>query len=464
MPTSRTDVPPLRNYAADAARDRFFWGRSGQVCVADLARNTGLGGNLQSLAGKSVVLATKSQLTAGLAMIELDGVAQRLLILPPDIDPDHLGPVIARAEADAIVIDDGSPDNEALALPVRVRCVPKLLPLEWRPAAPVQTEWVLLTSGTTGVPKTVVHSLAALTAPMAGAAAKPGVVWATFYDIRRYGGLQIFLRAVLGRASLVLSDAGEAVADHLDRLGRHGVTHLSGTPSHWRRALMSPAIGKIAPGYVRMSGEIADQATIDRLVATFPEASVGHAYASTEAGVAFEVNDRLAGFPAAFVGPARDGVELKVVDGSLCIRSPRAATRYLGETAASLAGADGFIDTGDIVELRADRYFFAGRKGGIINIGGLKVHPEEIEAVLNSHPQVQMSLVKPRLSPITGAIVVADVVLRPGYGQTTAQATVKNELMQLCRDALPRHKVPAIINIVASLDVAQSGKLARRYG
>ena len=83
------------------------------------------------------------------------------------------------------------------------------------------------------------------------------------------------------------------------RLAEHGVTHLSGTPSHWRRALMSPQIHDIAPRYVRLSGEIADQAILDSLRAAFPDATVGHAYASTEAGVAFEVDDglgRLSGF------------------------------------------------------------------------------------------------------------------------------------------------------------------------
>ena len=126
------------------------------------------------------------------------------------------------------------------------------------------TEWVLLTSGTSGVPKMAVHSLASLIAPIgAGQRLDGAVVWGTFYDIRRYGGLQIFLRAIVGGASLVLSSAGEPIADHLARLGRCGVTHLSGTPSHWRRALMSPEIGKIAPRYVRLSGEIADQAILD---------------------------------------------------------------------------------------------------------------------------------------------------------------------------------------------------------
>ena len=68
-------------------------------------------------------------------------------------------------------------------------------------------------------------------------------VWGTFYDIRRYGGLQIFLRALLGGASLVLSSAEETGRATSWRGWRaHGVTHMSGTPSHWRRALMSPAV------------------------------------------------------------------------------------------------------------------------------------------------------------------------------------------------------------------------------
>jgi acyl-coenzyme A synthetase/AMP-(fatty) acid ligase len=222
---------------------------------------------------------------------------------------------------------------------------------------------------------------------------------------------------------------------------------------------MSPAIGNISPRYVRLSGEIADQAILDSLHATFPEAAVGHAYASTEAGVAFEVNDGLAGIPAGFFEEVRDGVALKVEDGSLRIRSPRTASRYVGSDAV-LADADGFVDTGDILELRGDRYVFAGRRGGIINIGGLKVHPEEIEAVINRHPQVRMSLVRPKASPITGSIVIADVVLKSG-GES---GEVKSELLKLCRDALPRHKVPAAISFVAALDVASSGKLARRQG
>jgi acyl-coenzyme A synthetase/AMP-(fatty) acid ligase len=192
----------------------------------------------------------------------------------------------------------------------------------------------------------------------------------------------------------------------------------------------------------------------------FPAASVGHAYASTEAGVGFAVNDGLEGFPASMLGASRDGVEMKVEDGSLLIRSTRTAHAYVGRNAAPLADSEGFVDTGDMVELRGDRYHFVGRRGGIINIGGLKVHPEEIEAVINRHAEVRMSRARSRKSPITGGIVVADVILANSDAASRSDA-IRDEILADCRASLASHKVPAMIKFVPSLDITAAGKLAR---
>ena len=455
----------LRDQVTAAPGHRWLWDRERSIRLADLRHGSILGAGLASLAERSVLLAVESQLSAALALIELEGVARRVVILPPGVEVGHLAAIAAATQVDAAVIDDGSPPLAMLGLPTQVRCESSIVPMTERPANLPGTEWVLVTSGTTGVPKMVVHNLASLTAPLqAPSAADGATVWGTFYDIRRYGGMQIYLRAVLGGASLVLSDSEETVSDHLARLAAHDVTHLSGTPSHWRRALMNPDIGKIAPCYVRLSGEIADQAVLDGLRAAFPKAVIGHAYASTEAGVAFDVNDGRAGFPADYLAGTRDGVEMKIVDGSLRIRSPRTASAYLG-AAPPLADSDGFVDTGDIVEQDGDRCYFAGRKGGIINIGGMKVHPEEVEAVINRHPRVRMSLVRGRQSPITGSVVVADVVLRSGQQlERGRQIEVKNDILKFCSNVLPRHKVPASISFVPKLDVAATGKLVRRQG
>jgi len=462
MKMARTKAQSLRQSIGPA--ERFLFDRNARARIADLNGGTSLGGRLAELADRSVLVAAGAQLTTALTLIELDGIARRLTILPPDAEPDHFAAIVAGADIDAIVVDQSSAASAAFDLPVRVTCTAEIAATARLPAPSRDTEWVMLTSGTTGVPKMAVHALAGLTAPFAGKSRDDSIVWGTFYDIRRYGGLQIFLRAVLGGVSLVLSSAGEAMSDHLDRLGRHGVTHLLGTPTHWRRALMSPAIRSVAPRYVRLSGEIADQAILDSLRAAFPQAVVSHAFASTEAGVAFEVSDGLAGFPAEFVERSRAGVEMKVLQGSLRIRSPRTASRYI-DSDATLADRDGFVDTGDMVELRGDRYVFTGRRGGIINIGGLKVHPEEVEAVINRHPQVRMSLVRSKASPITGSIVIADVVLKSAGESANGELhRVTGDILKLCRAALPRHKVPASISIVPTLDVASTGKLVRRYG
>jgi acyl-coenzyme A synthetase/AMP-(fatty) acid ligase len=381
------------------------------------------------------------------------------VLCPPDVAAGHLPEITANAEVDAILSDREPADLAMLGIPLHVRTAAVI-----EPAAPStggrRTEWLLLTSGTTGAPKLVSHDVTSLSAPIKPSAQTP--VWGTFYDIRRYGGLQIFFRAVVGGGSLILSSAGEAVADHLQRIARHGVTHLSGTPSHWRRALMSPAIREIAPDYVRLSGEIADQAILENLRAVFPRAGVGHAYASTEAGVAFEVNDGRAGFPASFVGVGQGDVDVKIEDGSLRLRSARTASCYVGRDVPPLLDPDGFVDTGDMVELRGDRYHFVGRKGGIINVGGQKVHPEEVEAAINRHPAVWASLVRARKSPITGAIVSADVVLKDTSIQGDVMvAQTEREIIELCRQNIAPHKVPAVIRFVPSLKVSDTGKLLR---
>ncbi len=381
----------IRDRLADAPEgpERFLWGATGSVPLGHRRSGTGLGGRVAELARRSVLIATRDPFAAALALIELDGIARRLIICTPDLPSEHLPAVVAKAGVEAIVSDED------------------VRPTEETPVTCCRTEWVLLTSGTTGAPKMLVHSFASLTAPIGSALGqRADVVWGTFYDIRRYGGLQIFLRAVLGPGSFVLSGAGEPIGDYLVRLGAHGATHVSGTPSHWRRALMSPEARAIAPRYIRLSGEIADQGILNALHSFYPQATVGHAFASTEAGVGFEVDDGLEGFPASMVGAPGD-VQIKVVEGSLRIRSARSAVRYLGA--------------------------------------------------------VRMSMVQSRRSPITGSLVAADVVLKaePDSSGAGGGTDFKREILQLCRESLAPHKIPATIRFVPALELAAAGKLAR---
>jgi acyl-coenzyme A synthetase/AMP-(fatty) acid ligase len=382
------------------------------------------------------------------------------VLCPPDLQPAHLPYLLATAEIDAIV-SDHAPEHANLPTTVRyVTCRPEELTPVPAGQDRLVTEWILFTSGTTGTPKMVVHTLDTLAGPVERILALgAGAIWSTYYDIRRYGGLQILLRALLGGGSIVLSSPHESPAEYLARVAANRVTHITGTPSHWRRALMSPVARDIAPKYARMSGEVADQAIIDTLRTFYPAATVAHAFASTEAGLAFDVDDGQAGFPVRLICDNGPVAAIRIQHGSMRIRSNRTALRYLGDNMPNLTDAEGFVDTGDIIEQRDNRCYFAGRREGIINVGGLKVHPEEVEAIINQHPDVQMSLVKARANPITGAIVVAEVVRKPAADGDPDE--FRKQILALCRDALPAHKVPANIRVVAALDVGVSGKLAR---
>ena len=436
---------------------------------------------LPSLHGRSVLVSTVERLASAAALIQLDGLARRIVLCPAGLSAETLSFVASTAEADTLVTDIAEagdaaldPDQQASGglRPQFERLVLHPCPPSGVASLPAQTftEWILLTSGTTGRPKLVQHTLRSLTGAVDCSTAAPqSMVWSTFYDILRYGGLQIFLRAALTGTPLVVPGSSEPLDDFLRRAGAARVTHISGTPSHWRRALLSPAADCLAPEYVRLSGEIADQAILNQLKSQYPEARVSHAFASTEAGVAFAVNDGCMGF-AERVLTDTPKVEMKVEEDTLRVRSGRTASGYLasgdagggdGAGVPELRDGDGFVDTGDAVELRAGRYYFVGRRDGAINVGGLKVHPEEIEMVLNRHTQVSMSLVRAKKSAIMGTLVVADVVLTAESNGDNPQA-LQRDVLQFCRGQLAPYKVPAVINIVPRLAIAETGKLVRQ--
>jgi acyl-CoA synthetase (AMP-forming)/AMP-acid ligase II len=414
--------------------------------------------------GRSVLVATTSQFVAAEALIQFDGVVRRMVLCPPDLSLEQLHFVARQAEAD-VIITEGSASasrcGDIESVGPRRRPRPRQSIDRDRN---VETEWILLTSGTTGLPKLVKHTLATLAGAIAVRSASPEpVVWSTLYDIRRYGGLQIFLRAALTGTPLVLPGSGESTTDFLVRAGERGVTHISGTPSQWRGVLMNPSFHAIVPAYLRLSGEIADQGILNQLQSQYPEARIAHAFASTEAGVVFEVNDGTTGVPVNAIRHTPH-VELKVEEGTLRVRSNRTAYAYLGKDALPLKDADGFVDTGDVLELRTDRYYFAGRRDGTINVGGLKIHPEEVEAVLNRHPSVGMSLVRTKKSSITGGLVVADVVLKmPAQPEAGDPQPLQQDILKFCREELALYKVPVEVNFVSTLAVAETGKLIRRH-
>ena len=264
------------------ASERLISSEDGSVAWRELAADR----QLLSLYDQCVMIRTCSQMATAKALIELEGVARRIILVPSELPDKHCRSVLQSADVEAVVLDSPWDVADEQGLPTVLisaglhatgdegGSAQHAQPECERPI--IETEWILLTSGTTDTPKLVVHTFASLTCGIEHTEeAQNARVWSTFYDIRRYGGLQILLRAALAGSALVLSSKEETVAQFLTRASDAGVTHISGTPSHWRRALMSTHAGSIAPRYVRLSGEIADQAILDQLHQQYPQAAIG---------------------------------------------------------------------------------------------------------------------------------------------------------------------------------------------
>ena len=182
--------------------------------------------------------------------------------------------------------------------------------------------------------------------------------------------------------------------------------------------------------------------------------AVGQVYGMTEVG-SVVVHD-----------PARDacdtvgrpvaGVSLRTDDdGELLVRSPSMLSRYLGDT---LRLVDGHFPTGDLAMIAADGQLkLVGRRRLLIDVGGAKVNPQEVEAVLLEHPAVAACAVVPLALSETVRRVKAVVV--PANVSTTPTAI---ELRDFVRARLARHKVPRVIEFRDSLPRTSAGKVARQ--
>ncbi len=158
------------------------------------------------------------------------------------------------------------------------------------------------------------------------------------------------------------------------------------------------------------------------------------------------------------IGRAVPGVELRVVDDELWIRSPAAMDGYLRapeETAAVLA-TDGWFRTGDLATISDDGYVsIVGRKRELILRGGYSVVPGEVEAALLGHPAVAEAAVIGVAHPELGEEVAAFVTLRPG---TSAEAP---ELIAFCRERLAGYKYPRRVTVVDEMPRSATGKILK---
>ncbi|WP_394494184.1 AMP-binding enzyme [Shewanella sp. ENK2] len=172
----------------------------------------------------------------------------------------------------------------------------------------------------------------------------------------------------------------------------------------------------------------------------------------------FAVKDKQEGFPINYLTEETElKCQLKIEGSLLWIKSQHGCSDFLkGDLNID---QDGFINTGDLVEIKGNRVLFLGRESGSINVGGNKVMPEKVEAVLEDSPLVSMAKVFAKQNPVLGALVSADVVL--SGGETLSSKELKAALIAFCRDKLEPFEIPVMFKLVDEITTSSTGKKIR---
>lgn len=306
----------------------------------------------------------------------------------------------------------------------------------------------VLTSGTTGILKLVEHTPATLNT-YDKVQSLPANVWFVPYQIGSYAWYQLMtLSLLVPSQDLIPGDFADLTGSFENALHKGEVTAVSSTPTFWRHALMSVDEKLLSQAPIRsvsLGGEIVDQPILDRLAAMYPEARIRHIYASSEAGAAIVVSDGRAGFDSNLLDVATRTIGLTIKDGHLYVRSP-----YVNAQASGT-----WIDTGDLVEAREGRVYFCGRaENAVINVGGQKAFPSDIESHLMGHPNVIWAQVTAQRAPVVGYLPVASIVLREPMEVELAEML----LTAYCQERLPNFAVPRLWDFLDNVPLRASLK------
>lgn len=305
----------------------------------------------------------------------------------------------------------------------------------------------IFTSGTTGQPKAISHSISNLLREIRVNEKYNCDIWAFAYNPTHIAGLQLFFQAFLNKNNLVYLFLLPRDIIH-KAISHYKVTNISATPTFYR-LLFPMDIKYESVCKITLGGERLNEELIKNLQNYFPNAQFYNIYASTEFGTImsssgeyFSIKDRYRNF-------------VKFVDNVLFVHK---SLLGVGEN-IQLEGND-WYKTNDIVEfLDLNQHFFKfkARENELINVGGSKVNPNDIESELLKIKGINSCRVYGRKSSLLGNIVCADVQLNDESELTEVQ------IKKILSGKLQSFKVPRKINIVDAINTNRAGKLDRKH-
>jgi len=299
---------------------------------------------------------------------------------------------------------------------------------------------ILFSSGSTGEVKAALHSFPRLTA-VYRSARNPAYRTLAFLTLDHIGGLNTLLRILVGGGTVITprERTPEAVCAAIER---HRVQLLPTTPTFLRMLLISEVYKRYDLSSLELityGTEPMPESTLEALHVALPGVRLKQTYGLTEVGI---LPTKSEGDDSLWLAVGGKGYETKIVDGVLWIRSPSSMLGYLN--APSPFDADGWLNTGDLVEQKGEYIRILGRASEIINVAGEKVFPAEVENVIQQVENIKEVAVRGRSNPITGNILVAAVELF----QPEDPDAVERRVREFCRRRLAPYKVPAMVEVV----------------
>lgn len=309
---------------------------------------------------------------------------------------------------------------------------------------------VLFSSGTSGEPKCAVHDFSKLLEKFHEQ--RTALRTLNFLLFDHWGGLNTMLH-ILSNAGVVIATKERSPQNICRLIGQYQIELLPASPTFLNLLLLSEAYKTADMSSLRIISygtEPMLPSTLQKLKLVFPGVKLLQTYGLIELGV---LRSRSEHDESLWVKLGGEGYELRVVDGLLEIKAASAMLGYLN--APSPFTADGWFKTGDAVEVKGEYFRILGRKSELINVGGEKVYPAEIETVIQEMPNVAEVMVYGEKSPIMGMIVVAKVRL---FEEEDKKAFI-SRLKSYCRQRLAPYKIP--VRIVLDAEVQYGDRLKK---
>lgn len=299
----------------------------------------------------------------------------------------------------------------------------------------------LFTSGTTGLPKKVSHNFESITRFVKKSDKNANNIWGFAYNPTHMAGIQVFLQALLnGNPIIRLFGLSQELIYTEIKINK--ITHISATPSFYRLLLphndIYPTIKRITSG-----GEKFDEKTFNQLTHIFPNASITNVYASTEAGSLFASDGNTFSIKQSIKEL------IKIDDNELLIHKS-----LMGTTGINI---NEWYRTGDLIEIISEtplRFRLLSRKNEMINVGGYKVDPNEIEESIRNLPGIKDVRVFAKNNSVLGKIICCEIV------RIDNQLEEKN-IRAYLQTKLQEYKIPRMMRFIEEIPTTRTGKIKR---